>query len=155
MRVCRGNSGCLSLWMWYFFLIELDLFYSLFFSHIIKTIVLKKKHVIKLYEIKKLKLIALWIIIVIHSVLLSFSFSFFLLIFLLWFVFKCIFVDFIFLNWDWWEFNFVIFFFFLTLYEVNMVYMFAKVTQVAPSYEFGGLFFLIELDFFYSLFFLI
>jgi hypothetical protein len=38
-----------------FFLIELDLFYNLFFSHIIKKVVLKKKHVIKLYEIKKIK----------------------------------------------------------------------------------------------------
>jgi hypothetical protein len=37
-----------------------------------------------------------------------------------------------------------------------MVYEFIKVTQVAPVYEFGGLsflYFLIELDFFYSLFF--
>jgi len=33
-----------------------------------------------------------------------------------------------------------------------MVYKFAKVTLVAPIYEFGGLF-LIKLDFFYSLFF--
>jgi hypothetical protein len=44
--------------------------------------------------------------------------------------------------------------FILFLYEVNMVYRFAKVTQVALVYKFGGLFFfLIELDFFYSLFF--
>ena len=63
-------------------------FYSLFFSHIVKKIVLEKNHVIKFYEITKIKRyeeiivhptpIALWITIVIHNVLLSFFFLFFI-----------------------------------------------------------------------------
>jgi hypothetical protein len=36
-----------------------------------------------------------------------------------------------------------------------MIYGFIKVTQVVSVYKFDGLFFLIKLDFFYSLFFLI
>jgi len=40
----------------FFFLIELDFFYSLFFSHIVnKIIVLEKNNVIKFYEVKKIK----------------------------------------------------------------------------------------------------
>ena len=38
-----------------FFLIELDFFYSLFFSHLVKKIVLEKSHVIKLYKVTKIK----------------------------------------------------------------------------------------------------
>ena len=34
-----------------------------------------------------------------------------------------------------------------------MVYKFTKVTQVVPVYEFSGLFFLIELDFCYIVYF--
>jgi hypothetical protein len=40
----------------FFFLIELDFFYSLFFSHIVKNkIVLEKSHVVKLYKVTKIK----------------------------------------------------------------------------------------------------
>jgi hypothetical protein len=39
-----------------FFLIELDFFYSLFFYHIVKKIILEKNHVIKLYEVIKIKI---------------------------------------------------------------------------------------------------
>jgi hypothetical protein len=39
-----------------FFLIELDFFYGLFFSHIVKNkIVLEKSQVIKLYKVTKIK----------------------------------------------------------------------------------------------------
>jgi len=38
------------------FLIELDFFYSLFFYHIVKKIILEKNHVIKLYEVIKIKI---------------------------------------------------------------------------------------------------
>jgi len=39
----------------WFFLIELDFFIVYFFSHIVKKIILKKNHVIKLYEVTKIK----------------------------------------------------------------------------------------------------
>jgi hypothetical protein len=38
----------------FFFVIELHFFYS-FFSHIVKKIVLKKSHIIKLYKVTKIK----------------------------------------------------------------------------------------------------
>ena len=70
----------------YFFLIKL-IFFIVYFSHIVTKLILEKNHVIKLYEVIKIKdyggnhcshnPIALWITIVIHSVLLSFLFSFF------------------------------------------------------------------------------
>jgi hypothetical protein len=89
-----------------------------------------------------------------------FFFLFFIFLFLNFcydFFFKYIFVDFIFWNWDCWEFSFVIYFFLfiLSLYKINVVYGFTKVTQIAPIYEFGGLsfFFLNWTWFFYSLLF--
>jgi hypothetical protein len=39
----------------FLFLIELDFFYSLFFFHIVKKIVLEKNHVIKLHKVTKIK----------------------------------------------------------------------------------------------------
>jgi hypothetical protein len=39
----------------FFFIIKLDFFYSLFFSHIVRKIVLEKSQVIKLYKITKIK----------------------------------------------------------------------------------------------------
>jgi hypothetical protein len=88
-----------------FFLIELDLFYSLFFiSHIVKKkIIFEKIRVIKLYKVTKIKrcgettihptLITSWITIVIHNVLLFFFVFDFLLRF---FFVKYVFVDIIF-----------------------------------------------------------
>jgi hypothetical protein len=70
--VCQSNIGCLGLrvlWVLFFKKIELDFFYSLFFSYII--------HCSPIH-------IALWMTIVIHNILLSFIFLF-LFEFLLWF----------------------------------------------------------------------
>ena len=99
----------------------------------------------------------LWITIVIHSVLLSFSFSFscfwifvmiFFQIYFCWFYLLKLRLLRIYLR------NLLLFI--LPLYKVSMVYEFAKVTQVVLVYEFGGLsffLFLIELNFFIIYFF--
>jgi hypothetical protein len=78
----------------YFFLIKL-IFFIVYFSHIVTKLILEKNHVIKLYEVIKIKYyggnhcshnpIALWITIVIHSVLLSFLFYFFLIFVMIFF----------------------------------------------------------------------
>jgi hypothetical protein len=51
--ICQGNLNDFDIWVWCdFFLIELDFFYHLFFSRIVKKkLVYEKGHVIKFHKI--------------------------------------------------------------------------------------------------------
>jgi len=91
--------------------------------------------------------IALWITIVIHSVLLFFFFF-------LWIFFQICFCRFYRLIFGWlkfWLYN--LFPFILLFYEVSMICRFDRLTRLALIYEFGGVsFFLIEFDFFFIIY---
>jgi hypothetical protein len=98
--------------------------------------------------------IALWMTIVIHSVLLSFFFLY-VFEFLLWFFFQICFCRFHLLILRWlkiWLHN--LFCFIFPLYKVSMVCEFARITQVALVYEYGVVSFFFNWTwFFYRLFF--
>jgi hypothetical protein len=105
LRVCQSNLSCHSLWMWCVFFNWTWFFYSLFFSHVVKKIVYEKNHVIKLYEITKIKRHGgnhcspnIHYIVDYHSnprcFAFFFSYFFFLFEFLLWFFFQIYFCRF-------------------------------------------------------------
>jgi hypothetical protein len=124
------------------------LFYSLFFCHIVKKIVLEKSHVIKLYKVTKIKGCEETIV---HSHILQCEwqyyphcFSFFFMVFNFCYdiFFQICFYQFYLLILGWlriWLHNF--FRFILPFYKVSMVCEFTRVTRVVMVYEFGGCFF--------------